>query len=152
MYKWLYNLSLNGNYTRIDDLHFDPSLQRSQSTTYYINQNRLIKYDLKWADAADINNVYLWIKMRNDSDLMRQKFDSDVKTIKTLTQELVYLKPLDLYFAPCAAPIDLAINYFKPGNSAEFDPDNESYIEVTLDDNCIYTNIDMQTRIANVIR
>ena len=152
LYKWLYNLSLNGNYTRIDDLHFDQSLQRSQSTTYYINQNRLIKYDLKWADAADINNVYLWIKMRNNSDLMRQKFDSDVKTIKTLTQELVYLKPLDLYFAPCAAPIDLAINYFKPGNSAEFDPNNESYIEVTLDDNCIYTNIDMQTRIANVIR
>lgn len=33
-----------------------------------------------------------------------------------------------------------------------FDPDNDSYIEVTLDDNCIYTNIDMQTRVANAIR
>ena len=83
---------------------------------------------------------------------MKQKFDSDVKTIKTLTQELVYLKPLDMYFTPCAAPLDIAIQYFNRENTAEFDPDNESYIEITLDDNCIYTNIDMQTRIANVIR
>lgn len=67
---------------------------------------------MKWSDAADVNNVYLWIKMRNDSDLMKQKFDSDVKSIKMLTQELVYLKPLDVYFTPCAAPIDIAIKYF----------------------------------------
>lgn len=151
LYKWLYNLSLNGNYTK-KDLGIETEYSRPSSTSYYINQNRMIKYDLKWADAADVNNVYLWIQMRNDSDLMKQKFDNDVKTIKMLTQELVYLKPIDVMFTPCAATLDTAMKYFNASNSTAFDPENESYIEVTLDDNCIYTNIDMQSRIANVIR
>ena len=64
----------------------------------------------------------------------------------------MYLKPIDVMFTPCAATLDTAMKYFNASNSAAFDPANESYIEVTLDDNCIYTNIDMQSRIANVIR
>lgn len=153
LYKWLYNLGINGNYTRTDLSYVvDSSLKRSPSTTYYVDQNKLMKYDLTWADAADVNNVYLWVQMRNDSDLMRQKFDNDVKGIKMLTQELVYLKPIELMFAPCAATLDVALKYFDSSHSTAFDENNESYIEITLDDNCIYSNIDMQERVAKVIR
>jgi len=57
---------------------------------------------LKYADAADGNNVYLWIKMKNDADIYKDLIDEEILNIKSLTQEAVYVKPLDVYFTPSA--------------------------------------------------
>lgn len=148
-YRWLYNLSLSGNYVKYE--------YRKPASNYYINQNRLIKYDFTWADAADSNNVYLWIKTNNNSInntmLLKNQFDLKIQNIKLLTSEPVYLLPLTLYFSPCAAPIDKALRYFDKTNTdyEYFDSANESYIEITLDDSYIFTAIDIQLAIANTI-
>lgn len=89
-YRWLYNLGYRE--------HGDHA--------YYLTQNKLVKYDYKWADAADVNNVYLWIKMKNNADIYKSVIDRDVQGIKVITQESVYLKPLDVIFALCAQDVD----------------------------------------------
>lgn len=72
---------------------------------------------MKYADAADGNNVYLWLKMKNDSDLYKDIIDEEILNIKTMTQEAVYVKPLDMYFAPCAADKDVALQYVIDGGA-----------------------------------
>lgn len=141
-YQWLYNLGLNGKRLALK--------QRPSMGTYYLNQNRLQKNDLKYADAADGNNLYLWIKMKNDSDVYRDIIDEEILDIKTLTQEAVYLSPLDLNFSFCAADIDTALSYFT--EDGEFDKDNESYLEVTLDDNTLYSNNDILTQVVGIVK
>jgi hypothetical protein len=61
-------LNDNGNFVKIGK-------RTSTKQNYYINQNRLMKYDYKWADASDVNNIYLWIKMSNESDILKSQFD-----------------------------------------------------------------------------
>lgn len=139
-YQWLYNLGMNGR--RANVTH--PSLD-----CYYVNQNKLQKYDLKYADAADGNNVYLWIKMKNDSDLYKEQIDNEILDIKSLTQEAVYLSPLDLNFSFCAADVEIAANYLI--NDEEFDKNNDSWLEVTLDDNTLYSNNDVKNQIKNIV-
>lgn len=140
-YQWLYNLGLNG---RLIKKGIRPSLD-----CYYVNQNKLQKADLKYADAADGNNVYLWIKMKNDSDLYKDQIDDEILNIKTLTQEAVYLSPLDLCFSFCAADVDDAVSYLTKDGT--FDKDNESYLEVTLDDNTLYANNDIRQQVKNIV-
>ena len=140
-YQWLYNLGLNGR--RIKFGH------RPAVTDYYLNQNRLQKYDMQYADSADGNNIYLWIKMRNDSTVYKDLIDEEILNIKTLTQEPVYLSPLDLNFSFCAADVDTAVKYIIDDNV--FDKDHESYLEVTLDDNTLYSNNDIKTEVQKII-
>jgi hypothetical protein len=71
-----------------------------------LTKNKIVKYDYKWADSADVNNVYLWIKMKNNADIYKQLIDRDVNNIKVITQEAVYLKPLTVQFAFCAQDVD----------------------------------------------
>jgi len=66
-----------------------------------------------------------------------------------LTQEAVYMSPLDLYFSFCAADVDDAVKYLV--DSKQFDPDNESYLEVTLDDNTLYSNNDIRQQVKNIV-
>lgn len=140
-YQWLYNLGLNG---KLITKNIRPPLDN-----YYINQNRLQKADLKYSDSADGNNVYLWIKMKNDSDLYKEQIDSEILNIKSLTQEAVYLSPLTMYFSFCAADIDDALDYLINDNI--FDKDNESYLEVTLDDNTLFANNDVCQQVKTII-
>lgn len=141
-YKWLYELGLNGKYVA--------NGMRIKNDQYYINQNRIIKYDYKYADASDSNNVYVWVKMRNDLDIYKHIIDKEVQNIKMLTQELVQLTPLTVYFSPCAADDSDALKYFE--NNGKFDSNNESYIELTIDDNIIYTDIDLAQQAVNIIK
>ena len=62
-----------------------------------------------------------------------------------MTQEPVYLKPLNVNFAICAEDIDsVLLNYFDDSKQThEFDPDSTSYLEVTLDDNVLYSTVDI---------
>lgn len=140
-YQWLYNLGMNGKRIKFG--------QRPALTNYYLNQNRLQKNDLKYADSADGNNIYLWIKMRNNSNVYTDIIDEELLNIKTLTQEAVYLKPLDLNFSFCAADIDTAVKYVVDDNT--FDKNHESYLEVTLDDNTLYSNNDIKTDVEKIV-
>lgn len=133
-FRWLYNIGL----------------QKYGDGQHYINKNWLNKYDLKYADAADCNNVYLWIKMANDAEIYSDLIDVEVQDIKTVTQEPVYLKPLDVYFSFCAQDVDQARRYFD-GSDKKFDPENLSYLEVTIDDNTLYSTADLQTQIKNLV-
>lgn len=142
-YKWLYDLGNNG-------MRVTSSAERNGS--YYINENRIIKYDYKYADAADCNNVYLWIKMKNDADIYTDIIDEEIKNVKTLTAETVYLKPIDVYFSLCACSKKYAYDkYFSGSTTKVFDSDAESYLEVTLNDNTVYTTTSIKTQVANVI-
>lgn len=141
-YKWLYELGINGRY-----IFFN---KRNASDSYYINQARIVKYDYKYSNASDSNNVYLWIKMRNSSDIYTSVIDNELQPIKMLTQEIVYLKPIHVYFAPCASELEEAFNELKDDRA--FNADNYSYIELTVNDDIMYTNTDIQIKTAQIIR
>lgn len=141
-YKWLYELGINGRY-----IFFN---RRNASDSYYINQTRIVKYDYKYSDASDSNNVYLWIKMRNSSDIYTSVIDNELQPIKMLTQEIIYLKPIHVYFSPCAAELEEAFDELK--DDREFNANNYSYIELTINDDTIFTNTDIQNKTAQIIR
>lgn len=131
-YRWLYNLGYKE--------HGDHA--------YYLTQNKLVKYDYKWADAADVNNVYLWIKMKNNADIYKSVIDRDVQGIKVITQEAVYVKPLDVMFAICAQDVDEVKNQLK-NNDTSF---SGNYLEITIDDNTLYANSDIAQRVQSIIK
>lgn len=138
-YRWLYNLGVK---------------EHDGDSRYYLNQNKVSKYT-KYADAADCNNVYLWIKMKNDAEIYRDVINTRVQNIKMLTQQPVYVKPLDVYFAISAEDAASAREkYFgntSPNNDSSFDPDNKSYLEVTINDDILYSNVDIKNQIVTVI-
>ena len=59
-------------------------------------------YGYKYADAADSNNVYLWIKQNTDSASVGKSILSALQDIKPLTAEPVVLSAVDVNFALCA--------------------------------------------------
>lgn len=130
-YRWLYNLGLS----------------QHDNAQYYLTKNKILKYDYKWSDAADVNNVYLWIKMRNDADIYKTIIDKDVQGIKVITQEAVYLKPLDVQFAFCAQDVDEVRRQLKNGDVSF----SGNYLEVTIDDNTLYANSDILQRVVKII-
>jgi len=123
-YRWLYNIGV----------------KKHNSGDYYITPNRLTKYDLKYSDAADMNNVYIWIKMIADAEIYKNVLNSEITSIKTLTHEPVYLKPLDVYFAPCAQTEEQAMQMYFSNDTTMFDANNYSYFEITIDNNTLYAN------------
>ena len=150
-YRWLYNLGLSGMSTKHYDA--DGNIVRKPNARYYIDQSKLVKGDFKYSDAADCNNVYLWIKMKNDADIYKDMINERVQNVKVITQQPVYMKPLDVQFAICAQDKDDCYEkYFMKSSTKQFDPNNESYLEVTIDDNTLYANTDMASKVKNVIR
>ena len=71
-----------------------------------------------------------------------------------LTQEPTYLKPLIVNFAISAQDVESAqFQYFNDDNdTTEFDPDNQSWLEITINDNAIHTTNDINLKVANVIK
>lgn len=59
-------------------------------------------YGYKYADAADSNNVYLWIKQNTDSTSVGKSILTALQDIKPLTAEPVVLSAVDVNFAICA--------------------------------------------------
>lgn len=135
-YRWLYNIGV----------------KKHNSGDYYITPNRLTKYDLKYSDAADMNNVYIWIKMIADAEIYKNVLNSEITSIKTLTHEPVYLKPLDVYFAPCAQTEEQAMQMYFSNDTTMFDANNYSYFEITIDNNTLYANSNIQQQIATKIQ
>lgn len=135
-YRWLYNIGV----------------KQHNNGSYYITPNKIQKYDLKYADAADTNNVYIWMKMKNDAEIYKEVLNSEIQGVKTLTHEPVYLKPINVYFSPCAMDVNDAKQMFFSNDSTPFDENNYSYIEVTIENNTLYANSNIQQRIAQIIQ
>lgn len=73
----------------------------------------------------------------------KKTIDADLTSIKVLTSEMVYLDPIDVYFEICAAPVRRALEYLD--TDSVFDSENESYLEITIADNTIYSNTAIKT-------
>ena len=154
-YKWLYQLGTTGKnvqYATYLGNGLEPNPQR-----YLIKEN-FVRYNYFYADSADANNLYLWLKTTNDN------FDTQLGTlymnqvlgpIKLMTAELVVCKTINVMFNICAAPEEYAIaKYLKSGSQEDqiiFDSECESYIEITLDDNAIYVANSLQKEIYDII-
>ena len=76
--------------------------------------------------------------MQNNIALERQKLDEDLTAIKVLTSEMVFVDPVPYKFAICAAPIERAMKYLV--DDSTFDGEGETYLEVTISDNSLYSN------------
>lgn len=97
-----------------------------------------MKHDYFFADPADENNVYLWIYMQNMQDIWKKILDEDFSSIKILTSEVVYVDPILVNFEICAAPVQRALEYLD--SDSVFDSTNESYLEITIADNTLYSS------------
>ena len=135
-YRWLYNIGIK--------IH--------KNGSYYVTPHRIVKHDLHYADAADANNVYIWIKMLDDAEIYKEVLNSEIQGVKTLTHEPVYLKPITLYFSPCAQDVEDARKMFFSNDTTMFDEKNFSYIEVTIENNTLYANSNIQQRIAQIVQ
>ena len=81
--------------------------------------------------------------MQNLTEKWKKTIDADLTSIKVLTSEMVYLDPIDVYFEICAAPVRRALDYLD--TDSVFDSTNESYLEITIADNTIYSNTAIKT-------
>lgn len=81
--------------------------------------------------------------MQNLTEKWKKTIDADLTSIKVLTSEMVYLDPIDVYFEICAAPVRRALDYLD--TDSVFDSTNESYLEITVADNTIYSNTAIKT-------
>jgi predicted transcriptional regulator len=136
----LYELGLNGNMVQ--------NGTRQSNGKYYIDNSRFLKYDYKFSDPADSNNVYIWTKMESGNvDSMKDYVRDNMQRLKTMTHEIVLLNPIMVQFAITAAPTDVVQDYIN--NQSDFDENQDSYIEITLDDNSLYSTAVVQTEIEN---
>ncbi len=156
-YKWLYQLGTNGKLVQYSSYLGNGVTASPQR---YLSKEHLIRYSYFFADSADANNLYLWMKSTNDNfnpQLGTINANQILGPIKLMTAELVVCKALNVMFDICAAPEDYAIaKYIQTASSQEddttlFDEDGESYIEVTLDDNAIYVASSIQNEIYDAI-
>lgn len=183
-YAWLYNLGKNGrNSNYAYTLHKDEeSGEQYYSVTYaagtgsntmltvkhhpnepfltgnpttYLNEKTLMKYGYKYCDAADSNNVYLWTRLQNNSDVWKKTLKEELMTIKDLTVEPVLLDPVIVNIAICSAPVERALEYLNnPDIYSQFDNTDdgyESYIEITLKENSMFNNATVKNQVANII-
>ena len=145
-FKWLWNIGKNGK------------LDHEKSGTYYIKQDRLQRSNYTYADPSDSNNVYIWLKfiprIQNTSiyiQKMQQSINRITKNIKTLTQEIMACDVLDVNFAICAAPEDIALKEYLLKDGVMIEENNDSYVEITMDDNILYANSNVKYQIADII-
>ena len=145
-FKWLWNIGKNGK------------LDHEKSGTYYIKQDRLQRSNYTYADPSDSNNVYIWLKfiprIQNTSiyiQKMQQSINRITKNIKTLTQEIVACDVVDVNFAICAAPEDIALKDYLLKDGVMIEENNDSYVEITMDDNILYANSNVKYQIADII-
>ena len=139
-YGWLYKLGKIGVRTDYG--------KRESNPMYYINQEKLLKFDYYYADPADENNVYLWVKMQNNLDIWKKELDEDLNSIKVLTSEMVFVDPIIVNFALCAAPVQRALEYLD--SDVIFDSSNESYLEITVNDNALYSNASIKIQVNSI--
>lgn len=115
----------------------------------YINSSILSKYDLNYTSAADANSIYAWIKTLGSSHISTDRILRELADIKLLTANIILLPTLTYNFAICAAPSEYAKKHYFTTDG--FDPTNENYIEVTVDDFLTYSPALIKTSVKNTI-
>lgn len=128
-YKWLYIRGLMSN--------------SSPSATKYINNMLESNYGYRYADAADANNVYIWIMPKVNSTAFINYIDTTVRPLKPLTAEVVYMTPITKAFFPCA--------YNNGYNIDSWDSNIENYIEVEVDKNMLISYESLKSSIVSYI-
>lgn len=71
-----------------------------------------------------------------------------MNSIKILTSEIVYVDPIVVNFAICAAPVQRALEYLD--TDSVFDSAGESYIEITIADNTLYSNTSIKMQVNSI--
>ena len=159
LYRWLYNMGINPveevfnaeSNASLDDDDFN---KRKKDPFRYMSKVRLIQSGYQFVDSADGNNIYLWIASSDNKDMkiMKQDIDLQLNTIKTMTSEAYPLKPIDVYFDLSFTPSQLYYdNLVKDDGSCLFDATN-SYLEVTISDNSIFSNISIANKVESIIK
>jgi hypothetical protein len=74
---------------------------------HFIDNNLLTRYNCKYVDPADSNNIYLWIKKESDTQVnkMADQVNRICNQLKTITSEIEVLSPIDVKFDICAQNI-----------------------------------------------
>lgn len=111
-YKWLYDCGVK--------YHKDsPNPGR-----YYFDENVFLRNGFDMVDAADANNIYIWVQTQQDFTLDNVKNtlkdSKNIDYLKILTSELQFLKPIPVVFDVCACYTDVAQVYAKNDNFADF--------------------------------
>lgn len=154
-YKWLYQCGITGKNEGLDGFQDDGG-------RHYFNPKFWQRTDYKYIDPADANNTYLWVKT-GDMDKKEYQDLYDVRSaearlnkvlqpMKTLTTEIQVLKPVIVNFDICAArDRDYIRRMYMDDDQVVMDPNLESYIEVTIDDNTLYVSTAIQSQIVEII-
>lgn len=155
-YKWLYTMGESGKLIQYSDKL--PASRRVKSNPRrYINKGLFARNEYFYADSADANNLYIWLKSSNDDfDVQNAtgRLNNILNPIKLMTAELVAVKAINVNFDICAAPEDYVLNNYLTTlftQDSDFDSGCESYIEITLDDNQLYVANSLQRQVADII-
>lgn len=76
----------------------------------------------KYADSCDFNNIYVWLQPNSStntvSTFVKNRLDTDMKPIKVLTSETIFLDSIKTYFWPYVGttPSDIDSNTSWPDN------------------------------------
>lgn len=107
----------------------------------------MVKYDYKWADAADVNNVYLWLKTRNSSDLYKRQMERQLQEVKSIVQEPVFLEALDVFLMPCAQDVAEMKKRIASGDYSF----SGNYLEIAITDSYNISSADVSARVVQAI-
>jgi hypothetical protein len=130
-FKWLWFLGLN----------------KCGDPRKWINSSLSSKgtYGYTYADAADSNNVYIWIKQNVQTSSIAQTIINSLQDVKPLTSEPVVLSAVDETFDLCAgylpddASTSLRTYYNKNGSDSDklfvYTNNGQNRLEVELDSN-----------------
>lgn len=154
-YRWLYNLGINPVEEVLNsELHSTEYTKRTLDPFRYLSKARLVQSGYEFVDSADANNIYLWVATNEHKDMtiIKEQLNREINTIKTMTSETYPLYPIDVYFDLTFTPTQLYYDSLVTNNgNCEFDYNN-SYLEVTIADNSIFSNIVIANKIESIIK
>lgn len=126
-YSWLYNIGVvEGNPQK------------------YLNPELKTKYDYFWSDSCDSNNVYIWVRMKNDSIINKQQIESRIEPLKVLTSEPVFVVPMTVKFIPCA--------YDNSYDISDWDSSNQNFIEIYIDNSVLISAETVRSTVNQLVR
>ena len=144
-HKWLYECGIK--------YHQDSN----NPGRYYFEESKFHVNNFSVVDAADANNIYIWVKLDDDSIpqeyIKNQLVSMGMNNLKSLTTEVQTLKPIPVIFNICAGYEDIARIFAKNNDFQTFVQlaTEHSYIEVTVGDNSIHVNSFITEQIRRII-
>lgn len=149
-YKWLYELGM----------------EKLNNPRKWINPSlgSLGLYGYKYADAADVNNVYIWIKQETDSTAVGNSILSELRDEIPLTAKPVIVSAVSKKFAVCAGFTDtrkadgtlMTLREFYNGsanpNNFSFSDKGQNRIEIELLDGTNISSSIIKNRVLEIFR